>query len=85
MPARLETLHIACDVDIPQGLRKIRETGQSIGVPIKVFGPETHITAVVPMALGIVDGSSAPEFDEVPEQVTRHKRVGVLVYFWPLW
>lgn len=52
-----------------QGLRKIRETGESIGVPIRVFGPETHITAVVPMALGLVDGSSVPEFDQVPEQV----------------
>ncbi|CAN0385928.1 unnamed protein product, partial [Discosporangium mesarthrocarpum] len=35
-----------------EGLKKMRETGQAIGVPIKVFGPETHITAVVPMALG---------------------------------
>lgn len=52
-----------------QGLRKIRETGQSIGVPIRVYGPETHITAVVPMALGLVDGTTVPEFDEVPEQV----------------
>ena len=52
-----------------QGLRKIRETGESIGVPIRVFGPETHITAVVPMALGLVDGSTVPEFDQVPEQV----------------
>lgn len=54
-----------------QGLRKIRETGQSIGVPIRVFGPETHITAVVPMALGLVDGSKMPEFDEVDEKVRK--------------
>lgn len=53
----------------PQGLRKIRETGESIGVPIRVYGPETHITAVVPMALGLVDGATVPEFDQVPEQV----------------
>lgn len=52
-----------------QGLRKIRETGESIGVPIRVYGPETHITAVVPMALGLVNGSTVPEFDQVPEQV----------------
>ncbi|CAN0015802.1 unnamed protein product, partial [Laminaria digitata] len=52
-----------------EGLRKIRETGESIGVPIRVYGPETHITAVVPMALGLVDGTTVPEFDQVPEQV----------------
>ncbi|CAM9520580.1 unnamed protein product [Ectocarpus sp. 13 AM-2016] len=51
-----------------EGLRKIRETGESIGVPIRVYGPETHITAVVPMALGLVDGATVPEFDQVPEQ-----------------
>lgn len=48
----------------------MRETGQSIGVPIRVFGPETHITAVVPMALGLVDGGSVPEFDQAPSQVS---------------
>ncbi|CAM9609814.1 unnamed protein product, partial [Phaeothamnion confervicola] len=48
-----------------EGLRKMREVGTAIGVPIHVFGPETHITAVVPMALGIVDVSSVLEFDQV--------------------
>ncbi|CAM9193052.1 unnamed protein product [Choristocarpus tenellus] len=51
-----------------EGLRKMRETGEAIGVPIKVFGPETHITAVVPMALGIVDATGVPEFDAVQDQ-----------------
>ncbi|OQR82148.1 ATP-citrate synthase, partial [Thraustotheca clavata] len=37
-----------------EGLRLMRETGVATGVPIHVFGPETHITAIVPMALGLV-------------------------------
>lgn len=59
-------------LDPTQGLRKIRETGESIGVPIRVYGPETHITAVVPMALGLVDGATVPEFDQVSEPVRNH-------------
>lgn len=32
--------------------RIIREVGQSLRIPIYVFGPETHMTAIVGMALG---------------------------------
>ncbi|CAF1365022.1 unnamed protein product [Adineta steineri] len=35
-----------------EGLRVMREVGSSLGVPVHVFGPETHMTAVVGMALG---------------------------------
>ncbi|KAI0240030.1 ATP-citrate synthase [Lamellibrachia satsuma] len=35
-----------------EGLRVMRELGQTLGVPIHVFGPETHMTAIVGMALG---------------------------------
>ncbi|PVU91746.1 hypothetical protein BB561_004233 [Smittium simulii] len=35
-----------------EGLRMMRELGQTLGVEIRVFGPETHITAIVPLALG---------------------------------
>ena len=31
----------------------MRLLGESIGVPIKVYGPDTHITNIVPLALGI--------------------------------
>lgn len=31
----------------------MRLLGESLGVEIKVFGPETHITAIVPLALGL--------------------------------
>ncbi|KAK9695733.1 ATP citrate lyase subunit 1 [Basidiobolus ranarum] len=40
-----------------EGLRAMRELGQTLGVEIKVFGPETHVTAIVPMALKGVDPS----------------------------
>lgn len=35
-----------------EGLRVMREVGQSLGVPVHVFGTETHMTAIVGMALG---------------------------------
>ena len=34
-----------------EGLQLMRQTGAAIGVPIAVHGPETHITAIVPMAI----------------------------------
>jgi len=44
-----------------EGLRKIKAAGQRLGLPMKVYGPETHITAVVPMALGLQE--ELPEAD----------------------
>lgn len=35
-----------------EGLRLMREVGSTLGVPLFVFGPETHMTAIVAMALG---------------------------------
>ena len=35
-----------------EGLRAMRELGETLGVEIRVFGPETHVTAIVPLALG---------------------------------
>merc|ERR1719317_776875 len=35
-----------------EGLRVMREVGQNLGTPLFVFGPETHMTAIVGMALG---------------------------------
>lgn len=34
-----------------EGLRVMREVGQTLNIPIHVFGPETHMTAIVGMAL----------------------------------
>ncbi|KAJ7910270.1 ATP citrate lyase isoform 2 [Mycena leptocephala] len=36
-----------------EGLRAMRLLGESLDVPIKVYGPDTHITDIVPIALGI--------------------------------
>ena len=30
----------------------MREVGKNLGIPLHVFGPETHMTAIVGMALG---------------------------------
>lgn len=35
-----------------EGLRIMRELGETLGVPMHVFGTETHMTAIVGMALG---------------------------------
>lgn len=35
-----------------EGLRVMREVGESLGLPMHVFGTETHMTAIVGMALG---------------------------------
>lgn len=43
-----------------EGLRIMREVGNSVGVPIHVFGPETHMTAIVAMAMGKRDIPSLP-------------------------
>ncbi|VVB61893.1 ATP citrate lyase citrate-binding protein [uncultured archaeon] len=34
-----------------EGLRVMRELGEQLGVPIEVYGPETHMTKIVTMAL----------------------------------
>ncbi len=34
-----------------EGLSQMRELGEKIGVPIEVYGPETHMTKIVSMAL----------------------------------
>lgn len=35
-----------------EGLRIIREVGRRLGIPVYVFGPETHMTAICGMAMG---------------------------------
>merc|ERR1719428_2416410 len=36
-----------------EGLKKVKVASDKLGLGIKVYGPETHITAVIPMALGL--------------------------------
>ncbi|EDW02551.1 ATP-citrate synthase isoform X2 [Drosophila grimshawi] len=35
-----------------EGLRRMRDFGSTLGIPLHVFGPETHMTAICGMALG---------------------------------
>lgn len=44
--------------------RIMREVGANLGIPVHVFGPETHMTAVVGMALGKrpIPSTTAVEF-----------------------
>ncbi|EIN08779.1 ATP-citrate synthase [Punctularia strigosozonata HHB-11173 SS5] len=50
-----------------EGLKAMRLLGESLGVPIKVYGPETHITEIVPLALGIKTGvKSAAGLGSIP-------------------
>lgn len=44
-----------------EGLRVMRETGNTLGVPVHVFGPETHMTAIVAMALNKTKIPKLPE------------------------
>ncbi|KAM0755234.1 ATP-citrate synthase [Meredithblackwellia eburnea MCA 4105] len=49
-----------------EGLKAMRLLGETLGVEIQVFGPESHITTIVPLALGITKSSgpvSIPELD----------------------
>ena len=49
-----------------EGLKAMRLCGESIGVPMKVYGPESPITAIVPMALGITKPASAATREITP-------------------
>mmetsp|Transcript_13222 Transcript_13222/g.39330 ORF Transcript_13222/g.39330 Transcript_13222/m.39330 type:complete len:1116 (-) Transcript_13222:129-3476(-) len=61
-----------------EGLRQMREVGNEINVPLHVYGPETHIVAPVPVALGVRDLASLPEFDEEDGEPQRKKpKVGM--------
>ncbi|KAG2120123.1 ATP citrate lyase [Suillus cothurnatus] len=41
-------------------------TGESLGVPIRVFGPDTHITEIVPLALGLKSTTSTTAPVSIP-------------------
>ena len=55
------------------GLSKMRETQQRTGLPIHIYGPETHVTAVVPLALGLAKLEDFPEFDDESHQKEKSK------------
>lgn len=47
-----------------EGLRLMRELGRTLGVPVNVRGPETHITAIVPKALDELKEGTAEDFNK---------------------
>ncbi|KAG1839730.1 ATP citrate lyase [Suillus subalutaceus] len=49
-----------------EGLKAMRLLGESLGVPIRVFGPDTHITEIVPLALGLKSTTSATAPISIP-------------------
>ena len=51
-----------------EGLQMMRETANSTGLPIHIYGPETGITAIVPLALGLANLDDFPEFDDERHQ-----------------
>eukprot|EP00401_Gymnodinium_catenatum_P072500 CAMPEP_0117525550 /NCGR_PEP_ID=MMETSP0784-20121206/35826_1 /TAXON_ID=39447 /ORGANISM="" /LENGTH=1092 /DNA_ID=CAMNT_0005321747 /DNA_START=60 /DNA_END=3338 /DNA_ORIENTATION=- len=44
-----------------EGLRKVKAASDRLGLGLRVYGPETHITAVVPMALGLMEPLPEPD------------------------
>jgi ATP citrate (pro-S)-lyase len=46
-----------------EGLKLMRECANQTGLRIHIYGPETHVTAVVPLALGLAKLEDFPEFD----------------------
>jgi len=46
-----------------QGLVTLRQCGNEIKVPMHIYGPETHIVKIVPLALKLVNLADYPEFD----------------------
>jgi ATP citrate (pro-S)-lyase len=50
-----------------EGLKNMRQTSDELGLNIHLYGPETHMTAVVPLALGLRDPSDYPEFDSLAD------------------
>jgi ATP citrate (pro-S)-lyase len=44
-----------------EGLRKVKVASEKLGLGIKIYGPETHITAIIPMALGLTPVLPEPD------------------------
>merc|ERR1719414_2566020 len=54
-----------------EGLRKVKAASDKLGLGLKIYGPETHITAVIPMALGIIDPLPEPDLSAACGPPTR--------------
>eukprot|EP00928_Gymnodinium_smaydae_P012179 TRINITY_DN1442_c0_g1_i1.p1 TRINITY_DN1442_c0_g1~~TRINITY_DN1442_c0_g1_i1.p1 ORF type:complete len:1092 (+),score=205.23 TRINITY_DN1442_c0_g1_i1:71-3346(+) len=49
-----------------EGLRKVKAASDRLGLGLKVYGPETHITAIIPMALGLAKELPEPDLSAGP-------------------
>jgi ATP citrate (pro-S)-lyase len=59
-----------------EGLKKMKIASDKLGLDIKLYGPETHITAVIPMALGLME--PLPQADlSAPAPPPVHKMIEV--------
>jgi ATP citrate (pro-S)-lyase len=56
-----------------EGLRLMRECSRATGLDIHIYGPETHPTAIVPLALDLEKLEDFPEFDD-PSHLERPKK-----------
>ncbi len=57
----------------------MRKLGPKIKVPIHVYGPETHITAIVPLALGVaLDESMKMESKMLREEYEKLSHCAVI-------
>ncbi|CAK9075820.1 unnamed protein product [Durusdinium trenchii] len=85
-------IHIWCRRAGPnylEGLKKLKVASQKLGLGVKVYGPETHITAVVPMALGLKEALPEPDLNAGPAPPPTRKKIQVFVVrcpgiAWPL-
>mmetsp|Transcript_14480 Transcript_14480/g.30869 ORF Transcript_14480/g.30869 Transcript_14480/m.30869 type:complete len:775 (-) Transcript_14480:1244-3568(-) len=59
-----------------EGLRMMRSCADETRLPIHIYGPETHVTAIVPLALGLAKVDDFPEFDDPihEKKITSRKR-----------
>jgi ATP citrate (pro-S)-lyase len=57
-----------------EGLQLMRTCGKETDLPIHIYGPETHVTAIVPLALGLEKVENFPEFDDPCHPDANRKR-----------
>lgn len=57
-----------------EGLRSMKITGLKTGVPIHVYGPETHITAIVPLALDVPGTLAMEEWSDEASSTSPSRR-----------
>ncbi|PHJ19713.1 atp-citrate synthase isoform x1 [Cystoisospora suis] len=57
-----------------EGLKRMREMGEELNIPVKVFGPETYMTSIIPFALR--DDSGCDGKDDADSDLSRTLSTG---------